>query len=332
MKLLFCGENNMTQVELLQEKLIRAREEAGKVIVGQDDILDSLFVALLTGGHALLIGVPGLAKTLMIHTLARVIQGSFNRIQFTPDLMPSDITGIELVQDDKETGEKVFRFVKGPVFCNILLADEINRTPPKTQSALLQAMQEKTVSQGDKTWELEDPFFVLATQNPIEQEGTYPLPEAQLDRFTFSLKMRYPNFEDEVKIAVLENVWDKEVLPQLNVKELLEMQDCVAAMPMGDEVVRYAVRINFATRADSEYATEMVKKYISWGSGPRASQFMVRAARARAFMQGKSSVDVDDVRFVAPLVLQHRLVMNFQGEAEGIRIEQIIENILDAVR
>jgi MoxR-like ATPase len=288
-----------------------------------------LFVVLLTGGHALLIGVPGLAKTLIVNSLAKVINGTFNRIQFTPDLMPADITGIDLVQHDRQSGQSEFRFMKGPVFCNILLADEINRTPPKTQSALLQAMQELKVSQGDKTWFIEKPFFVLATQNPIEQEGTYPLPEAQLDRFTFSLKMEYPEFAEEVKIAVLQDAFARVLTPRITCSELVEAQKIVQSVPIGEKIVEYIVRINFATRKGSEYSTENVNKFIAWGGGPRASQFMVSAAKAHAFLQGRNCVSIEDVDFVAPMVLQHRLVMNFQGEAEGICMNDLIREILE---
>ena len=322
----------MSSIAELQDKLIQARNELGKVIVGQEEVLDALFISILTGGHALLIGVPGLAKTLIVHTLAKVLGGEFNRVQFTPDLMPSDITGVDLIQEHPETGVKEFKFVKGPVFCNILLADEINRTPPKTQSSLLQAMQEQKVSQGDKTYDLPQPFFVLATQNPIEQEGTYPLPEAQLDRFTFSLYMNYPSFEDEVRIAMLEQTFEKSMRQCMTMEELAEAQKMVELIPIGEEIVKYAVRMNFATRSDSSYATDMVKKYISWGSGPRASQFMVAAARARAFMQGRPNVSIDDIAMVVPMVLQHRLVMNFQGEAEGVLVSKIIEDLVNKCR
>ena len=322
----------MSQIEVLQERILGARDELKKVIVGQDSILEALFIVLLSRGHALLIGVPGLAKTLIVHSLAKVLGAGYNRVQFTPDLMPSDITGVELIQEDPETGKKEFRFVRGPVFCNILLADEINRTPPKTQSALLQAMQEHQVTQGDQTYSIDEPFFVLATQNPIEQEGTYPLPEAQLDRFTFSLVMEYPSFEDEQKIARVDHAFERELTPCLTTTELMETQRVVEVIPVGDEVVRYAVQINFATRKDSDWATPMVKKYITWGSGPRASQFMIAAARARAFLNQKSSVSVEDIEAVAPLVLQHRLVMNFQGEAEGVKIGDIIGDILERNR
>ena len=318
----------MSKVEVLQTKINQAREELSKVIIGQEHILDALFIVLLTKGHALLIGVPGLAKTLIVNSLAKVIGVEFNRVQFTPDLMPSDITGIDLIQENSESGQKEFNFIKGPLFCNILLADEINRTPPKTQSALLQAMQEHKVSQGDKTYSIEEPFFVLATQNPIEQEGTYPLPEAQLDRFTFSLRMEYPSFEDEVRIATFGNAFDKNLEACLSREDLLEAQKICEVVPVGEEVVKYAVKINFGTRKDSPYATDLVKRYISWGSGPRASQYMVSAARARAFMEGRPSVSVEDIAYVAPLVLQHRLVMNFQGEAEGVSVTDVIKDIV----
>lgn len=314
---------------MLQEKLERARQELNQVIVGQQSTTDALFVVLLTGGHALLIGVPGLAKTLIVNSLAKLINGSFNRVQFTPDLMPADITGMDLVQHNIQSGQNEFHFMKGPIFCNILLADEINRTPPKTQSALLQAMQELKVSQGDKTFFIEKPFFVLATQNPIEQEGTYPLPEAQLDRFTFSLQIDYPSFADEMRIAILQDAFTRMLTPILSCEELVNAQKIVQAVPIGEKIVEYIVRINFATRQGSEYSTESVNKFIAWGGGPRASQFMVLAAKAHAFLQKRNCVSIEDVDFVAPLVLQHRLVMNFQGEAEGISIHQIIQEILD---
>ena len=322
----------MSSIAEAQARLTEARSELGRLIVGQEDVLDALFISILTRGHALLVGVPGLAKTLIVHTLAKVLGGQFNRVQFTPDLMPSDITGVDVIQEYPDTGIKEFRFVKGPIFCNILLADEINRTPPKTQSALLQAMQEQRVSQGDKTYDLPQPFFVLATQNPIEQEGTYPLPEAQLDRFTFSLYMKYPSFDDEVRIALLEQTFEKDMKQCMTMEDLAEAQRMVESIPVGEEIVKYAVRINFATRSNSDYATDMVKKYISWGSGPRASQFMVAAARARAFMQGRPNVSTDDIAMVAPMVLQHRLVMNFQGEAEGILVRHIIEDLVNKCR
>ncbi len=318
----------MLDVHLIQDKLNRARHELERVIVGQEEILEALFVALLSRGHVLMVGVPGLAKTLIIHSLAKVIAASFNRVQFTPDLMPSDITGVEVLQE----GSREFKFVKGPIFCNILLADEINRTPPKTQSALLQAMQEFKISQGGKTYPLEPPFFVLATQNPIEQEGTYPLPEAQLDRFTFSLFMKYPDFEQEVKIATMEQAFTRNLEVCLSLTELLEAQKISQTVPIGDELVRFAVRINFATRKDSAFATPLVKKYLQWGSGPRASQFLVSAARSRAFLHKRFHVTSEDIEAVAPLVLQHRLVMNFQGEAEGVTVQGILDEAIKACR
>lgn len=320
----------MSQIEILQNKLTLARNQIHRVIVGQEDVVEALFITLLSRGHALLIGAPGLAKTLMIQSLAKVLKGRFSRIQFTPDLMPSDITGVELLQDNPDTGQKEFRFAQGPVFCNVLLADEINRTPPKTQSALLQAMQEHQVSAGNRTYVLEEPFFVLATQNPIEQEGTYPLPEAQLDRFTFSLFMNYPQFEQEVQIAALANR-PPAIEPVLDSAELLQAQAAAELIPIGEEVVRFGVRINCATRKDDSLSTALVRQYISWGSGPRASQFMVRAARARAFLRGKSHASAEDIAFVAPLVLQHRLVMNFMGQAEGLSVQKIIADIIQKV-
>ncbi len=322
----------MSQHEILQEKIQEARSRLSQAIVGQNQILDALMLALLARGHVLMIGAPGLAKTMIVQSLAQVVGGNFSRIQFTPDLMPSDITGVDLLQENRQSGEREFHFSKGPLFCNILLADEINRTPPKTQSALLQAMQEQCVSVGNRTWEIEKPFFVLATQNPIEQEGTYPLPEAQLDRFTFSLNLDYPDFEDEVKIATLENVLEKPLTPALSLAELTEAQNCAATVAIGEEVVRFAVRINAATRRSSPFATDLVKQYISWGCGPRASQFLVRAARARAFFEGRTAASAEDVAFVAPMVLGHRMVMNFQGQADGLSIQTIVEDIVRSVR
>ncbi len=321
----------MTQIESLQQKIKSAREEIHKVIVGQESVLDALFITLLSRGHALLIGAPGLAKTMLVQSLAKVLHNRFSRIQFTPDLMPSDITGVDLIQENPVTKEKEFRFAPGPIFCNILLADEINRTPPKTQSALLQAMQERQVSAGNRTMPIEEPFFVLATQNPIEQEGTYPLPEAQLDRFTFSLFIGYPSFEDEVKIASLIKPERIDIKPMLTCEELLEAQKFAEIIPIGEEVVKFAVRINAATRKDNPLATTMVKQFVSWGSGPRASQFLVRAAKARAFYEGRSHATAQDIAFVAPMVLQHRLVMNFQGQAEGVSVQQVIQDIVNKV-
>ncbi len=315
---------------VLLERLAQARrelaEQISRRIVGQSDVVDGLVTALLSGGHVVLIGVPGLAKTLLVQTLAQALDLSFSRVQFTPDLMPSDITGTELMEEESGTGKRMFRFVPGPVFGNMLLADEINRAPPKTQAALLQAMQERNVTVGSHTYDLPRPFFVLATQNPIEQEGTYSLPEAQLDRFMFELKVGYPTRDEEEQI-VLTTTGDKEgqVKPVLGGDELLAMQRLVRRLPAPPSLVNYAVRLARSTRPDSAEATPLVKKYVSWGAGPRASQYLVLGAKARAAMDGRAMPDIDDVRAIAPAVLRHRLVVNFQAEADGIPRESLID-------
>ncbi len=319
----------MRDVELL-EQLADARTrlvaQIARRIVGQQQIVDNLVTALLSGGHALLVGVPGLAKTLLVRTVAEALDLSFSRIQFTPDLMPSDITGTELMEEDQATGRRAFRYVKGPIFANAVLADEINRAPPKTQAALLQAMQEHAVTAAGQTHALPEPFFVLATQNPIEQEGTYPLPEAQLDRFMFELRLGYPSAEEEER--VVSTTTDDSVTtisPVLDARQLIELQHLVRRLPAPPTVVRYAVRLARSTRPDSAEATPDVKKYVSWGAGPRASQYLVLGAKARAAIDGRSVPDIDDVRSVALAVLRHRVVMNFQGEAEGRTPEGVIE-------
>ena len=315
---------------VLLERLAQARhalaEQISRRIVGQSDVVDGLVTALLSGGHVVLIGVPGLAKTLLVQTLAQALDLSFSRVQFTPDLMPSDITGTELMEEESGTGKRTFRFVPGPVFGNMVLADEINRAPPKTQAALLQAMQERNVTVASHTYDLPRPFFVLATQNPIEQEGTYSLPEAQLDRFMFELKVGYPTRDEEEQI-VLSTTGDKEgqVKPVLGGDELLAMQQLVRRLPAPPSLVNYAVRLARSTRPDSAEATPMVKKYVSWGAGPRASQYLVLGAKARAAMDGRAMPDIDDVRAIAPAVLRHRLVVNFQAEADGIPRDSLIE-------
>ena len=301
-------------------------DQIARRIVGQEAVVDNLVTALLSGGHALLVGVPGLAKTLLVRTVAEALDLSFSRIQFTPDLMPSDITGTELLEEDHATGRRVFKYVKGPVFANAVLADEINRAPPKTQAALLQAMQEHAVTAAGQTHPLPEPFFVLATQNPIEQEGTYPLPEAQLDRFMFELRLGYPTADEEER--VVSTTTDDSVTtisPVLDAEQLMELQHLVRRLPAPPTVVRYAVRLARSTRPDSPEATPEVKKYVSWGAGPRASQYLVLGAKARAAMDGRSVPDIDDVRSVALAVLRHRVVMNFQGEAEGKTAEGVIE-------
>jgi MoxR-like ATPase len=316
-------------VELL-DQLSGARrallDQIGRRIVGQHEIVDNLVAALLAGGHALLVGVPGLAKTLLVQTVAQALELTFNRVQFTPDLMPSDITGTELLEEDHATGKRFFKFAKGPVFANVVLADEINRAPPKTQAALLQAMQEHAVTAAGQTHKLTEPFFVLATQNPIEQEGTYPLPEAQLDRFMLMLKIGYPSREEEERIvATTTGEWDVQVSAVLGGQQLLELQQLVRRLPAPPSVVSYAVQLARATRPDAPEASARIKKYVSWGAGPRASQYLILGAKARAAMDGRGVPDLEDVNAMAQPVLAHRIVVNFQAEAEGITPEGLIE-------
>ncbi|HEY0969476.1 MAG TPA: AAA family ATPase [Gemmatimonadales bacterium] len=300
-------------------------EQIGRRIIGQHEIVDNLLAAVLAGGHALLVGVPGLAKTLLVQTVAEALELSFSRVQFTPDLMPSDITGTELLEEDHATGRRIFTFVRGPVFANVVLADEINRAPPKTQAALLQAMQEHSVTTAGKTHRLPHPFFVLATQNPIEQEGTYQLPEAQLDRFMFELRLGYPSREEEERIvAATTGAADREVTAVLSGDQLLQLQRLVRRLPAPPTVVRHAVELARATRPQEPEASAEVKRYVSYGAGPRASQYLVLGAKARAAMDGRPIPDLEDVRSVALSVLRHRVVMNFQGEAEGISVEQLL--------
>jgi len=316
-------------LELL-DQLASARkalvEEIGRRIVGQHAIVDNLVTALLAGGHALLVGVPGLAKTLLVQTVAQALDLTFNRVQFTPDLMPSDITGTELLEEDHATGRRFFKFAQGPVFANVVLADEINRAPPKTQAALLQAMQEHAVTTAGQTHRLAEPFFVLATQNPIEQEGTYPLPEAQLDRFMLMLQIEYPSKEEEERIvtATTGDV-DVHVSPILGAQQLIDLQHLVRRLPAPPTVVSYAVRLARSTRPDAPEASARTKRYVSWGAGPRASQYLVLGAKARAAMDGRGIPDLEDVNAMALPVLAHRVVVNFQAEAEGISPEALIE-------
>ena len=305
------------QLDLLVEKYDILKKEIGKVIVGQHEAVDSLLLSIFSGGHCLLMGVPGLAKTLMVSTLARTLGLSFNRIQFTPDLMPSDITGSEILDSNRE-----FRFIQGPVFANIVLADEINRTPPKTQAALLEAMQERNVTVSGSSYPLPSPFFVLATQNPIEQEGTYPLPEAQLDRFMFNVKLDYPSFEEEVAIVKQTTVNQaQDINKVLSADEILNYQEIIRHMPVPDNVVEYAVRLVTSTRDNAN-------KYISWGAGPRASQYLIIGARCHAAIHGKYSPDAEDIQAVAFNVLRHRIVRNYYAEAEGISADDIIASLL----
>jgi MoxR-like ATPase len=317
------------------EQLKQAREkillELRKVIVGQDEVIDQLLTALFSNGHVLLVGVPGLAKTLLISSVARVLDLKFSRIQFTPDLMPSDITGTDILEEDQATGKRMVRFIRGPVFANIVLADEINRTPPKTQAALLQAMQEKEVTAGGETYRLELPFFVLATQNPIELEGTYPLPEAQLDRFMFNVRVDYPKQDEEEKIvATTTSAYEAKLERVLGAAEILALQKLVRRVPAADHVIRYAVRLARATRAD-EGAPEFIRQWVSWGAGPRASQFLVLGAKTRAVMRGRFAPGIEDVQAVAAAVLRHRIVTNFTAEAEGVRPDRIVTDLLKSV-
>ena len=307
--------------------------EIGKVIVGQDKVVEQLLISLLASGHCLLVGVPGLAKTLLISTLAEVLNLKFNRIQFTPDLMPSDITGTEIIEEDHTTGKRKFRFVKGPVFANIVLADEINRTPPKTQAALLQAMQEHEVTAAGETYKLEEPFFVLATQNPIEQEGTYPLPEAQLDRFMFNVFVDYPSSDEENRIVkatttIQEHQLDKILSPE----DIVAFQQLVRRVPVSDHLVEYSVNLVRATRPNDATAPEFIKNWVNWGAGPRASQYLILAAKTKAILDGRPTPGPEDVRFAAYPVLRHRIVTSFNAEADGVDTEEIIKKILETVK
>jgi MoxR-like ATPase len=319
-------------VEIVQE-LKTAHDnivnEIGKVIIGQRTVIDELLIALLSRGHCLLVGVPGLAKTLLISTVARVLDLKFSRIQFTPDLMPSDITGTEVIEEDKSTGQKAFKFVHGPVFANIVLADEINRTPPKTQSALLQAMQEHEVSAAGTTYILDEPFFVLATQNPIEQEGTYPLPEAQLDRFMFNLWVDYPSQQDEEEIVrSTTSAYQADLQPILNAQQIVDLQALVRRVPVADNVIQFAVSLARQTRPKDERAPQFVKDWINWGAGPRASQYLILGAKTRAILHGRPTPDIEDVVSVAKPVFRHRIVTNFNAEAEGVSSTDIIEKLI----
>ncbi|MEN9508022.1 MAG: hypothetical protein RLZZ621_585 [Gemmatimonadota bacterium] len=319
-------QNDLALLERLAEARRALSAQIGQRIIGQTAVVDDLVTALLAGGHVVLVGVPGLAKTLLVQTVSQALDLAFSRVQFTPDLMPSDITGTELMEEEPGTGKRAFRFAPGPVFGNMVLADEINRAPPKTQAALLQAMQERTVTVAGRTYELPRPFFVLATQNPVEQEGTYPLPEAQLDRFMFELMIGYPTREEEEQI-VLTTTGDGQgaIRPVLGGEELQQLQRLVRRLPAPPSLVQYAVGLVRSTRPDAPEASARIKKYVSWGAGPRASQYLVLGAKARAAMDGRAMPDLDDVRSVAKAVLRHRLVMNFQAEADGVSAESLID-------
>ncbi|MEP7346015.1 MAG: AAA family ATPase [Gemmatimonadaceae bacterium] len=303
--------------------------QIGRKIIGQQLVIENLVAAILAGGHVLIVGVPGLAKTLLIQTLAEALDLNFSRVQFTPDLMPSDITGTELLEEDHATGHRIFKFVKGPIFANIVLADEINRAPPKTQAALLQAMQERTVTVAGETHVLQPPFFVLATQNPIEQEATYPLPEAQLDRFMFELRIDYPSFEDEEKIVnATTSAQETTIVPVMTGAEVVELQKLVRRMPAPPTIVKYCVALARSTRPTEPNVHADIKKYIAYGAGPRASQYLVLGAKARAAMDGRSVPDIDDVRGIASSILGHRVVKNFQAEAESVSSDKLVQLVL----
>jgi len=320
----------MEDVQKFNQAYRTLRSEIAKVIVGQDQVIDELLIALFAGGHCLLVGVPGLAKTLLISTVAQALDLQFSRIQFTPDLMPADITGTDILEEDGATGKRAFRFLKGPIFGNVILADEINRTPPKTQAALLQAMQEKKVTAGGETFSLALPFFVLATQNPIEQEGTYPLPEAQLDRFMFNINVDYPSADEEREIVESTTSRGLETPGVvLTAEEILHVQDLVKTVPVDKHVLNFAINLVRATRDDS---VAQVKDYVSWGAGPRAGQNLILGAKVRAVMDGRPLPSVDDVRAIAAPVLRHRIVTNFNADADGVTTDDIITMLLDGVR
>lgn len=323
-------EADISLLENLQTTFAGLRKEIGKVIVGQEEIIEQIFVCLLSNGHVLLVGVPGLAKTLLIRTLSTALDLNFSRIQFTPDLMPGDITGTEIIEEDVSTGRRGFKFVKGPIFANVILADEINRTPPKTQAALLEAMQEHRVTAAGHTFDLEEPFFVLATQNPIEQEGTYPLPEAQLDRFMLNLWLDYPSFQQEVDVVRNTTSAAKTDLKSIVTgEELLTYQSLVRQIPVADNVIEYAVRLVSNTRPGREGTPEFVTNYLNYGAGPRASQYLILGAKALAALDGRSTPLIDDVRRIAIPVLRHRIVTSFNAEAEGVSTVDLIERLLE---
>ncbi|HET6227187.1 MAG TPA: MoxR family ATPase [Bacteroidia bacterium] len=317
-------KSDVEAVNAFVEKYKELNSEISKVIIGQDEVVKDVLISIFSKGHCLLIGVPGLAKTLLVNTIADVLGLSYNRIQFTPDLMPSDIIGSEILGEDRN-----FKFIKGPLFANIILADEINRTPPKTQAALLEAMQERTVTTAGKRYELGNPFFVLATQNPIEQEGTYPLPEAQLDRFMFNVWLNYPKFEHELQVVKNTTADHKVQLKKvLSTEEIIYFQELVRKIPVSDNVMEYAVKLSSKTRPGTTHAADIANTYLSWGAGPRASQFLVIGAKCNALMKGKYSPDIEDVKAVAAAILRHRIVRNYKAEAEGVSVDKIIEELV----
>ncbi len=317
-------KNDVEALDALQKKFDELKKEITKVIYGQDDVINQVLISLFSRGHVLLIGVPGLAKTLLVTTIAKILGLKYNRIQFTPDLMPSDIIGTEILDNERN-----FKFIEGPLFANIILADEINRTPPKTQSALLEAMQERAVTTAGQNFILEDPFFVLATQNPIEQEGTYPLPEAQLDRFMFSVWLDYPKYNDE--LTIVKNTTSSfavELKPVITGKEIIYFQNLIRKVPINDNVLQYAVKLAAKTRPGTENSAEISDQYLKWGAGPRASQYLVLGAKTHAALHGKYSPDIEDVKAIAPSILRHRIIKNYKAEAENISVDNIIDKLL----
>ena len=325
------GNINQAAVSRLADAREKIIEQLSRVIVGQESVIEELLITLFAKGHCLLEGVPGLAKTLMISTLAKTMDLSFSRIQFTPDLMPADITGTEILEENKSTGARERRFLQGPMFCNVLLADEINRTPPKTQAALLEAMQERQITVGRERYPLENPFFVLATQNPIEQEGTYPLPEAQQDRFMFKIYVEYPSFDEEFQVAQRTTTGvDQEVQPVLNAHEINELQQLVREVPISDHVIRYALSLVRQTRVGSPGVPEFVEEMASWGAGPRAVQFLILAGKARALLHGRTHVSTEDISALAKPVLRHRVVVNFAAQSDGVTSDDVIHKLLEA--
>jgi MoxR-like ATPase len=324
--------NDMEAIQKLKSAYDRLKAEMHRIVVGQERVLDELLNAIFSRGHALLIGVPGLAKTLMIRTLAQCLSLSFNRVQFTPDLMPSDITGTEVIDIEKGSGDRSLRFIKGPIFANVILADEINRTPPKTQAALLEAMQEMQVTVGGKRHQLESPFFVLATQNPIEQEGTYPLPEAQLDRFMFNIHVGYPTEDEELEIMKLTtSAQEAKLSAVLGAQEILQLQQIVRRVPIADHVIKYAMSLVRATRVSQGGVPDFIKEWVQWGAGPRATQYLIIGAKANAVLHGRFYVTVDDIKSVAHPVLRHRVIANFSAEAEGVTTDKIVDKLLEVI-
>jgi len=326
------SDKDVELVEKLNNKIKQVNSEIEKRIVGQKEIIEQLLISLFARGHCLLVGVPGLAKTLLIKTVAEVMDLKFSRIQFTPDLMPSDITGTEIIEEDQVTKKRDFKFISGPIFANIILADEINRTPPKTQAALLEAMQEHRVTAAGTTYQLPDPFFVLATQNPIEQEGTYPLPEAQLDRFMFNLWLEYPLFDEEIKIVkTTTSQYSSQIEKVLNAEEIIEFQDLVRRVPVAENVIDFAVKTVNMTRPINGNSPQFVKDWITWGAGPRASQYLTLAAKTRAIMEGRFTPNIDDIKVALLPVLRHRIITNFSAEAEGISSVEVINKLSEEV-